>query len=235
MSLYLKILLVSIAVPLALSFDKRVRFYLHWRAMFISIPLVAALYITADIFFVKHGIWGFNPQYHSGNSIAGLPLEEWLFFVIIPYCCVFIHYVLNYYFPDIYLRGYILKIFSFFLIALLLVLMMMNLHRSYSMFMFALVVVSLVLALLDKSDTLGRYYFSFIVILIPFFLINGILTGTFIEGSVFWYNESEILGKRILSVPVEDAGLTFSLILLNLLLMNRIQMFLDSGKKKITL
>jgi lycopene cyclase domain-containing protein len=231
MSLYLKLLLISIAIPLSLSFDKKVRFYLHWKFLFLSIPIVGAFYIVADIYFVKNGVWGFNPEYHSGILIAGLPVEEWLFFIVIPYCCVFIHFVLKYYFPDFYLGGIFLKILSVMLIAVFLVLMLMNHEHSYSLFMFALVVISLVLGMLDSGETLGRYYFSFLVILVPFFIINGILTGTFIDGQVFWYKESEIIGKRILSVPVEDAGLTFSLILLNLLLMNRIRKFIETRSK----
>ena len=35
-------------------------------------------------------------------------------------------------------------------------------------------------------------------------IINGILTGTGIEHPVVWYNPEEIIGLRILSIPVED-------------------------------
>jgi lycopene cyclase domain-containing protein len=64
-----------------------------WKSVFLSIFISSALFITGDIIFLKLGIWGFNPRYHSGILLFGLPLEEWLFFIIIPYCCMFIHYV----------------------------------------------------------------------------------------------------------------------------------------------
>ncbi|MGS0523811.1 lycopene cyclase domain-containing protein [Zobellia nedashkovskayae] len=56
------------------------------------------------------------------------------------------------------------------------------------------------------------------VLLIPFFIINGILTGTGIEQAVFDYNPQAILGIRILSVPIEDMFYNFSLLLLPLAL-----------------
>jgi len=57
------------------------------------------------------------------------------------------------------------------------------------------------------------------VMLIPFFIVNGILTGSFIENEVVWYNNSENLGVRLLTIPIEDTIYAFTLILTNLLLM----------------
>ena len=54
--------------------------------------------------------------------------------------------------------------------------------------------------------------------LIPFFLVNGILTGSFIEEQVVWYNNSENLNLRVFTIPIEDTIYAFSLILTNLVL-----------------
>ena len=64
-------------------------------------------------------------------------------------------------------------------------------------------------------------FLTFLVILVPFLIVNGILTGTFIEGEVVWYNPEENLGIRIFTIPVEDFGYGFSLILFDLLLSER--------------
>ena len=60
-------------------------------------------------------------------------------------------------------------------------------------------------------------------ILIPFVMVNAILTGSFIDEPVVWYNNSENLGIRFLTIPVEDFGYAFSLILFKLLLRKKVK------------
>jgi lycopene cyclase domain-containing protein len=223
MSLYLSLLLISVIFPLALSFDRKVGFYKYWKTLIPSIIIVGSIYITADIFFVKAGIWGFNPAYHSKIVFLGLPLEEWLFFVLIPYACVFIHYVFISYFPGLILSNNFIRIFSAILIVIILTITIINYNKTYTLFNFSLLIISILIALFDRHRLLNRYYISFLIILIPFFIVNSILTGTFISGEVVWYKNSEILGIRLLTVPIEDTGYAFSLILLNLQIMNWFQ------------
>ena len=194
-----------------------------WKSIFPSLIIIGSVYITADIFFVKYGIWGFNPAYHLNLLLFGLPLEEWLFFIVIPYASIFIHYVFVSYYPNLMLSNTFVRIFSGILILVLLLVIILNHEKTYTLFNFSLLILALILALFDKTRLLNRFYITFLIILIPFFIVNAILTGTFIPGEVVWYNNSEILGIRLLTVPVEDTGYTFSLILLNLLMINRIQ------------
>jgi lycopene cyclase domain-containing protein len=51
------------------------------------------------------------------------------------------------------------------------------------------------------------------VSLIPFLLINGFLTGSFTSQAVVIYNEAEIIGLRILNIPVEDTIYSFEILL----------------------
>jgi lycopene cyclase domain-containing protein len=44
-----------------------------------------------------HGVWSFNDQYITGIKFMGLPLEEILFFLTVPFSCMFIYACLNYY------------------------------------------------------------------------------------------------------------------------------------------
>jgi lycopene cyclase domain-containing protein len=74
---------------------------------------------------------------------------------------------------------------------------------------------------------MNNYYCTFLVILIPFILINAILTGSFIAEPVVWYDNTENLGIRILTIPIEDFGYAFSLVLFNLLLRNKLKRYND--------
>jgi len=54
------------------------------------------------------------------------------------------------------------------------------------------------------------------VLMIGFFPVNGILTGTGLESPIVNYNPDEIIGFRMLTIPVEDAVYGYSMFLLNL-------------------
>jgi len=233
MSLYTALLFFSILIPFILSFDKKVSFYRVWRSLLPSSIIVGAIYIAFDILFVKKGIWGFSPEYHSGIIILGIPVEEWLFFVLIPYSCVFIHYVFISYWPELKLNLRFVKIFSPVLILILLIIILFNFDKAYTLFNFSLLILALLWAMNGKPDILSRYYLSFLIILIPFFIVNSILTGTFIKGEAVWYNNSENLGIRLGTVPVEDIGYAFSLILLNLLFISEFQKYFFRRNKYI--
>ena len=69
------------------------------------------------------------------------------------------------------------------------------------------------------------------MILVPFFLVNSVLTGSFIPGEVVWYNPAHFMGFRIFTVPAEDAGYAFSLILGNLLMTDFLVKKFTSEKK----
>jgi lycopene cyclase domain-containing protein len=231
MPLYFTIEIITISIPLLLSFDKKVGFYKMWKSLFLSILISAAFFIIADIVFVKLGVWGFNPKYLVGVYFLDLPLEEWLFFILIPYSCLFIHYVFIIYFPKTFLSIGTVKLLSALIIFILLLTGGLNTNKLYTLFYSALIIIILLVALISKIKVLNTFFLSFLIILVPFFMVNAVLTGTFIDGEVVWYNNSQNLGIRLLTVPIEDIGYAFSLILLNLLIMeNFLKLFTKRTK-----
>jgi lycopene cyclase domain-containing protein len=218
MSIYFILLIASISVPLLLSFDRKLQFFKMWKYVMPSILFVALIFIGWDIFMTKWMIWGFNSQYHSNILLLGLPIEEILFFVVVPYASLFLHYSFVLYFPKIQLddawtqRITKALVFGFIIIAAL------NFNKTYTIYILATTLIALFLGMLDRSRILNSFYVTFLLILIPFLLVNGVLTGSFIEGEVVWYNDAENLGKRFFTIPYEDFAYGFSLVFFNLIL-----------------
>jgi lycopene cyclase domain-containing protein len=79
--------------------------------------------------------------------------------------------------------------------------------------------ILLVVAYKYHKDLLQKYMATFLFMLVPFFIVNGILTGTGITDQVVWYNNAENLNFRLGTIPIEDITYAFTLILTNLALM----------------
>ncbi len=223
MSVYSIILISSIIVPLALSFDKKLQFYKQWKYLFPSILAVALFYIIFDLYFTKLGVWGFNFRYHSSVVFYKLPIEEWLFFIAIPYASIFLHDSIVLYFIKYRLKNIVAKYLSSFIIMVSFLLVIFNLEKAYTVYIFSLIILVLSLSFFDKSKIINSYYCTFLVILIPFVIVNAFLTGSFIDDPIVWYNNTENLSIRFLTIPIEDFGYAFSLILFNLLLRNKLK------------
>ncbi|HNQ36423.1 MAG TPA: lycopene cyclase domain-containing protein [Prolixibacteraceae bacterium] len=216
--LYFSLLAGSILVPALWTFSPKLRFYPKLPAVLLALVIVAFPFILKDILFTRLGIWGFNPEYFSGIRVAGLPLEEWLFFAVIPYASIFLHETVVYLKPGWILPGRAAKVISLFLAGGALLLMILFPERLYTFFNSLFLIAALLWAHWSGSEVIRRFYLTFPVILVPFLVVNGILTGSFIPGEVVWYDPAHFMGLRIFTIPAEDAGYAFSLILGNLLL-----------------
>jgi lycopene cyclase domain-containing protein len=161
-------------------------------------------FISWDIFFTHKGIWGFNEAFLSGYNLLNLPIEEWLFFICIPYACLFTHYSLLHFFPKLRFSDTQTSIAFFILLSILLAGLLYFYDHWYTAVNFGYAV--LVLGWIYNKDRmlLNSFFPTFLIILIPFFLINGILTGSFIDEPIVWYNNAENLGIRLFTIPIED-------------------------------
>ena len=56
---------------------------------------------------------------------------------------------------------------------------------------------------LPKAER-ARFYFAFLVVLIPFTFVDGVLTGSYTSAPIVIYHPEEFLNLRITSVPLED-------------------------------
>ncbi len=215
MSTYLAINLLSISIPFLAGFDRRLKFYRQWKYLFPAILLTMILFIPWDVIFTDMGVWEFTPRYLSGIDLINLPIEEWLFFICIPYACLFTYESLNYLVKKDYLRKYVPAI-NYTLMTVLAILAIIFHDRLYTFVTFSLMILMLALQqFLIKGKYMGRFYFSFIFVLIPFFIVNGLLTGSFIEDQVVWYDNTENMGIRMFTIPIEDSVYALLMLMMN--------------------
>lgn len=214
--LYLLIDLCTVIIPLLFSFHPKINFYKEWRWFIPANIATAAIFITWDMVFTRAGVWGFNENYITGIYFYNLPIEEVLFFICIPYACVFTYYCLDRFYTiqrDLKTENIILVSLSM----LLLVTGTCFYSRRYTSSVFiSLPILLIVIKYFIKKDWLCKLFIIYPVLLMPFFIVNGILTGTGLEQPVVWYNDNENMGLRILTIPVEDIFYGLELIVLNI-------------------
>ena len=232
--LYLTVDFVSILFPLLFSFYSKANFSKKWKYLWPAIFISGAVFILWDIQFTKMGVWGFNPRYLTGVYFINLPIEEVLFFICVPYACVFTYEAINYLIKK-NLSESIVQYFTFFLVFYLMTSGLLNLSRWYTSTTFiSCSLFIILLKLMIKPTYLGRFYIVFVFILIPFFIVNGILTGTGIEQEVVWYNNAENLGFRMGTIPFEDTFYGMLLILMNISIFEALQKRDKSKQPQIT-
>ena len=211
---YLGINFFAILFPFLLSFDKKVAYYKKWKHIFPAIFIIGGLFIAWDIYFTINTVWGFNPKYLSGIILFHLPLGEWLFFITVPFACIFIYECLKAYFP----KNPFLKIadYTYILLSILLIIIaIFNFEKIYFSSTAILAASFLLFQYRYSTKEIRAYFiFTYIISWIPFILVNGMLTGLFTAEPVVLYNPEEYSNYRILSVPIDDS--IYSLLLLSL-------------------
>lgn len=216
--LYLLLDVLSLSVPFIVSFHPRIRLDKKWAALFSAIFVAMIPYIIWDVYFTINAYWGFNPTYLTGLSILHLPIEEWLFFICIPYACVFTHESILAINPRLGVSEKTSKLITILLLIGFVIVLFLNWDKAYTLVDMIFGIAILLLAWKVQPQLLPSFYITFLFMLIPFFIVNGVLTGTGIEGNIVWYNDDQNLGIRLGTIPVEDTVYAFSLILLNLVL-----------------
>ena len=198
--LYLIILISSIFVPFIFTFHKRLKFHHHFKFLAFGLILMLFIFIPWDIWFTEMGIWGFNEYYISGVYFFNLPLEECLFFICIPFCCIFTYHVVWTLSVDKSFKS--MKNTSFILSIILFFAGVFWMDKLYTFYTF--IGLSIVLLIAPFIINMKIFFKAFFILLIPFFIVNGLLTGSFIENQIVWYNDNHNLGIRLFTIPIED-------------------------------
>lgn len=202
---YSLVLFFTVSICFVASFDRRLLFSRYFGAFIKAAIIVAIPFIIWDIWFTARGVWWFDTNYTLGLVISGLPLEEWLFFIFIPFSCIFTYYCIDKFFELKWLTGFNnLIVFVTVIICSLVVLL--HHDKIYTLVTALATITTLIyLHFIAKTPWIGKASLVFTLLMLGFFPVNGVLTGTGLESPIVNYNPGDFLGIRMGTIPVEDA------------------------------
>lgn len=164
---------------------------------------MALPFIVWDAYFTSIGVWGFNDRYIAGGRLWGLPYEEIAFFFCIPYACLFTYHCFRIFLGE-KLHGLPAPI-HWIIPGICFLFLLFGWDGWYTRWTaIGLLAFYLFHLLVWHSAYLNLFLFSYTILLIPFLITNGILTGTGIEEQVVWYDRAQQIGFRIFTIPIED-------------------------------
>lgn len=220
---YLLIDFFTVIVCFIFSFHPKIKFHRHFRAFIISSVLVGSVFVVWDMLFTKAGVWWFNEDYLVGLNILNLPIEEILFFICIPFSCVFTYYCLTKFFN----LDWEPQKDKIFVIACSVICAAVSLYfyeQIYTLVTFLTLSLSLIiLYFVLKVRWIAKAFTIYLILLPGFLVVNGILTGTGLEQPIVNYNPEDFIGFRVLTIPVEDFFYGFEMILWNLFFFKKLK------------
>jgi len=202
---YLLILLFTVVICFVASFDRRLRFDREFIPFLKASILVAIFFIAWDIWFTSRGVWWFDTRYTLGLLILGLPLEEWLFFIFIPFSCIFTYFCIDKFFSLQQLSAFN-NILVFVSVIVCTVVALSFADRIYTVVTAAVTILMLLIFhFVLRVQWITQASLVFTLLMLGFLPVNGILTGTGLESPIVNYNSSDFMGVRIFTIPIEDA------------------------------
>ena len=198
---YLIFNLIVICGPLLFSFDSKYAYYRKWPRVFLSLALPMAFFVSWDAL-VTGRHWWFNDLYTMDMRIAGLPPGEWLFFITVPFSCLFIWEVIHN--EKRHTAKSIALIYPVLFSCIPLGILVFLLGKEYTGLVLITFGLAAILEKALKTDVLLRpiTYVFFAIIIGLILVFNGYLTAR----PVVLYGEAYQLGFRVITIPIEDFG-----------------------------
>lgn len=209
---YLFNLLVFLPV-LLLSFTTDVKPHRHLKALLAGYLFVSLPFMIWDIWAASTGHWGFNAEYVTGPYLFNVPLEEYLFFLTVPFAMMYVWGVVKKYVADKSLAG-ILPLLAFGFAAGASVWLLVNFWgNGYTRSAAIATLIAVIFAAMSRIAYTVRFWVFQVLLLGLFLVFNSILTML----PIITYGPDAIIGFRISDIPIEDFFFNFAFINLFLL------------------
>ena len=85
---YLILMAACVAITLPLEFVLRARVYRRLPLMLPTILIVVVAFGAWDLLGIAREHWTYNPEFVTGIQFGIIPLEEIVFFIVIPLCAL---------------------------------------------------------------------------------------------------------------------------------------------------
>ena len=204
--------LVCIPV-LGLSAKYDVKPYRKYYRLLVIFLIISVPFILWDVWAARQGHWLFNDNYTLPYRFLGLPIEEILFFITVPYAMIYVWDVFKKHYKD---SNSIFTHYGLLYVAILAVCALLAIiywEQGYTRSV-ALAGAFTSVILLCTSLAYTKIFILFQgAHLVLFFVSNTVLTAM----PIISYGPHSIIGTRIGSIPIEDFIFSFSLVSLSII------------------
>lgn len=182
----------------------------HLKQILIAIAIPAIPFLLWDAF-VTGTHWHFNPEYVSGIKIINLPIEEVLFFITVPFACLFTWEMIIRRVKEKQIEMQWLRLLLY--LALPAGIYFFLIGKQYTGLTLSFIFLANLVDQFLRSNLLYdlRFYFYLLLIVIFTLIFNGYLTWR----PVVTYAAEYQLDFRIITIPVEDFFYGISLLWMN--------------------
>ncbi len=217
---YLLFNLTVVLGPVASQFSRQIKSVSRWRLKLRVSVIVMIPYVIWDAL-VAGSHWQFNTAYTLDFRFFSLPIEEWLFFITVPFGCLLVWETL----PQVdrwlaRLRS-LRHIRNVLYAALPVGIWVFSTGKQYTGLVLCCFGFVGLMDMLLRTDLLLRpktyLYLAIVAGLILVF--NGYLTAR----PVVMYGEVYQMGYRIWTIPIEDFGYGFTMMLFNTMLYEKLK------------
>lgn len=180
-----------------------------WQQLLRVYGLVSVPFVILDMISVHRGWWSYNAQHVGGLEVGGLPVEEILFFFVVPFACLYLYSAFKKFFAND------TPVFSLWLYIPLMITVGLIFGFTYTQPLERTIVDSLLLFIVYAvfvilNPRVTRALLVWLVSVILLFLV----TNTFLTSiPVVLYDPAFGSSIRFGTIPLEDFAYNFSLLL----------------------
>jgi len=211
---YLLINLAFLLIPVLLFSVRQLNFTEQSKFIILAVLINVFAFSVPTEFLTQLKVIAFNPSYMTGMTLWQLPIEELLLSLILPLCGLSVYLFLNLRFPDNGPEKYSLAV-SNMMIGVCIAMLYFGHQKLYTLFTFSILIVFIVyIEYMNKIRFMYRFYRAFLVSLIPFYILYGVLVNL----PVVNFNRLQTLNFSQLNIPFEAPFYFMGMLLLTVYL-----------------